>query len=270
MTEGSSSEATLPLVAVTGAAGRVGRLTARALAGRYRLRLIDLDWPDAVEEDPLDAAVDDAERVAADLRRPEACAAAVDGVDLLVHLAGQPSPQIGVREAVEDVAMPTANLAAAVWKSSVRRMVFASSIHTMGLYDRHQQHPIDPTWPTRPCCEYGTAKVLSENLLGLLTERTTTSVVCLRLGLTGALPPTAYAVSQWLGDDDFANLLRRALVADVTFGAYFGVSEKARVRWDVSNGEADLGYVPEQVPPPPEDRDAQHDSGHCLMVPPGR
>ena len=264
------SSSTLPLVAVTGAAGRVGRITARALAGRYRLRLIDLDWPDSVEEDPLDAAVNDAERVAADLREPQACAAAVESVDLLVHLAGQPSPQIGVREAVEDVAMPTANLAAAVRDSAVRRVVFASSIHTMGLYDRHGQNPIDPTWTTRPCCEYGSAKVLSENLLRLLTERTPTSVVCLRLGLTGALPPTAYAMSQWLGDDDYTDLLRRALTADVTFGTYFGVSAKARERWDVSNGEADLGYVPSQVPPEPEDPDAEQDSGHCLMVPPGR
>jgi NAD+ dependent glucose-6-phosphate dehydrogenase len=267
-TSDPSSSQTLPLVAVTGAAGRVGRLTARALAGRYRLRLIDLDWPDAVEEDPLDAAVDDAERVSSDLRDPEACAAAVESVDLLVHLAGQPSPQIGIREAIEDVAMPTANLVAAVPGSSVRRVVFASSIHTMGLYDRHGENPIDPTWTTRPCCEYGSAKVLSENLLRLLTERTDTSVVCLRLGLTGSLPPTGYAVSQWLGDDDFAALLRGALTASVTFGTYFGVSERARMRWDVTNGEADLGYVPTQVPPPPEDPDGEPDSGHCLMAPP--
>ncbi len=266
----SSSKAPLPLVAVTGAAGRVGRITARALSGRYRLRLIDLDWPESVAEDPLDPSVDDAERIAADLREPQACAAAVESVDLLVHLAGQPSPQIGVREAIEDVAMPTANLAAAVRDSAVSRVVFASSIHTMGLYDRHRRHPIDPSWPTRPCCEYGSAKVLSENLLGLLTERTSTSVVCLRLGLTGSLPPTAYAMSQWLGDDDYADLLQRALTADVTFGAYFGVSAKARARWDVSNGEADLGYVPTQVPPEPEGPDAEQDSGNCLMVPQGR
>lgn len=34
-----------PLVLVTGAGGRVGRLTVRALAGRYRLRLVDLGRP---------------------------------------------------------------------------------------------------------------------------------------------------------------------------------------------------------------------------------
>lgn len=256
----------LGLIAVTGAAGRVGRRTARALAGRCRLRLIDLDWPDRVEEDPLDAAVDDAERISADLRDAEAWHQVVAGADTVVHLAAQPSPKIGVREAVEDVAMPTAHLVAAAEGSDLQRIVFASSIHAMGLYDRHALHPIDPTWPARPCCEYGTAKVFSENLLGLLAERAPISIVCLRLGLTGMLPPDAYAASQWLGDGDFASLIHGAVTADVKFGAYFGVSVPAQERWNTAYGTADLGFTPTDVPPKPS---GDHvDPGHCLMRPP--
>ena len=262
----SETGARLPLVAVTGAAGRVGRITAEALAGRYRLRLIDLDWPEEPAEDPLTPAVDDAERVACDLRDPDACADVLESVDLLVHLAAQPSPQIEVREAVEDVAMPTAHLVDAARESGLQRIVFASSIHAMGLYERHGQHPIDPSWPTRPCCEYGTAKVFSENLLRLLVERTSISAVALRLGLTGKLPETRYEAGQWLGDADFGRLLRGALTADVPFGAYFGVSVPARDNWDVTANEHDLGYVPEDVPPPPSDPDRPQESPICLMA----
>lgn len=257
----------LPLVAVTGAAGRVGRITARALTGRYRLRLIDLHWPAQVVDDPLDRAVDDQERMSCDLRDAEAARAAVESVDLVVHLAAQPSPQIGVREAVEDVAMPTANVAAAAQASgSVQRIVFASSIHSMGLYDRHRQHPVDPSWPTRPCCEYGTAKVFSENLLELLTERSAVTVACLRLGLTGMLPRTPHAVSHWLGDDDFASLLRGALTAQVRSGAYFGVSVRGRDCWDVGNAESELGYRPRQTPPDPPEPDTKDPDSRCLMT----
>ncbi|HYP46398.1 MAG TPA: NAD(P)-dependent oxidoreductase [Propionibacteriaceae bacterium] len=266
MTGATTNE--LPLVSVTGAAGRVGRLTAAALAGRYRLRLVDLEWPDRVADDPLTPAVDEADRVSADLRDLDAWDRVVDGADLLVHLAAQPSPEIGVREALEDVAMPTAHLVAAAERSSVRRVVFASSIHAMGLYDRHALHPVDPTWPPRPCCEYGAAKVLSENLLALLTERADLSVVCLRLGLTGMLPPDEYAASQWLGDRDFAELLRGALVADVKFAAYFGVSVRASNRWNVSYGRADLGYTPTDVAPAAAERATDYGEGHCLMRPP--
>lgn len=261
-----TSDDALPLVGVTGAAGRVGRLTARALAGRYRLRLIDLEWPDDPSDDPLDAAVDDAERVSLDLRDAAACAEAVESLNLLVHLAGQPSPEIEVREAVEDVAMPTALLAEAVRESGLRRFVYASSIHSMGLYHRDGRHPIDPTWPARPCCEYGSAKVLGENLLGLLVERTPITVACLRLGLTGARPTSAYQASQWLGDDDFGQLLRGALSAEVSFGAYFGVSTAGLDRWDIGTATQDLGYEPTQVPDPPEDPATDGPSGGiCLM-----
>lgn len=268
LVEPAASRSALPRVVVTGAAGRVGRITARALAGRYRLRMVDLDWPDTPQQDPLDSAVDDAERLACDLRDPDACAAVVADADFLVHLAAQPSPQIEAREAVEDVAMPTANLVAAARGSNLQRIVFASSIHAMGLYERHGQHPIDPTWPTRPCCEYGTAKVFSENILGLLVERSPISVVALRLGMTGKLPDTDYEAGQWLGDDDFGRLLRGALAADVSFGAYFGVSVPARDNWDVTRNEADLGYVPTDVPPPPSDPDGRAESPICLMLPP--
>lgn len=263
----ANASADLPLVVVTGAAGRVGRLSAEALAGRYRLRLVDLEWPERVEDDPLTDAVDDAERVSADLRDPASWPAVVDSADMLVHLAAQPSPEIDVREAVEDVAMPTAHLVAAAEQSRLRRIVLASSIHAMGLYDRHELNPVDPSWPPRPCCEYGSAKVLSENLLGLLAERLPISVVCLRLGLTGTLPPDDYAASQWLGNHDFDELLRGALQADVKFGAYFGVSVMAQARWDVSSGRSDLGFVPTDVPPPTKP-ESDYGEGHCLMRPP--
>ena len=266
MSTQSASATAQPLVVVTGAAGRVGRITARALAGRYRLRLLDLDWPDSPQQDPLDPAVDDAERVSLDLRDPQACAAALASADLLVHLAAQPSPEIEAREAVEDVAMPTANLVAAARSSELQRIVFASSIHAMGLYERYGRHPVDPSWPPRPCCEYGTAKVFSENLLRLLTERTSITVAALRLGLTGMLPETSFEVSHWLGDDDFARLLRGALGADVRFGAYFGVSALGRSYWDVTNAEAELGYAPADVPPPPRDPDGRQEPGICLMA----
>lgn len=254
-----SGDGNRPLVVITGAAGRVGRLTVRALAGQYRLRLVDLQWPSGEGD-----AAGQAERVAADLRDPEQWAAVLDSADTVVHLAGQPSPEITAREAVEDVAMPTAHLAASAAGSGLRRIVYASSIHAMGLYQREDRHPIDPRWRARPCCEYGSAKVLCENLLALLVERTPVSVVSLRLGMTGMLPRNAFQASHWLGDDDCAELMRCSVTAEVRYGAYFGVSNGARGSWDLSPTENDLGFAARQLPPDPVEPTAEP-VGRCLM-----
>lgn len=261
--DGPTKQDALPLALVTGAAGRVGRLTVGALAGRYRLRLVELDWPAALTDD-ASVAVKQADRVAADLRDPERWPALLNGVDSVVHLAGNPSPEISAREAVEDVAMATAHLVSAAAAAGVRRIVYASSIHAMGLYQRHGNHPIDPRWPPQPCCDYGAAKVLSENLLALLVQRSTVSVVSLRLGMTGVLPSNEFQASHWLGDGDCAELMRCAITAEVSCGAYFGMSNGGSGFWDLSPTTADLGFIPAQFPLAPDEPEPEP-AGHCLM-----
>lgn len=64
---------------ITGAAGRIGRTLVAGLAGRFELRLLDRtsvpDWPGMVVGGVNDVAVPDA---------------AMAGVDVVVHLAGEP------------------------------------------------------------------------------------------------------------------------------------------------------------------------------------
>jgi nucleoside-diphosphate-sugar epimerase len=236
-----------PLVTVTGASGRVGRLTVPALAGRYRLRLVDLDWDDGVAARSAEGA-DDVERLTCDLREEDAWRTVVESADVLVHLAANPSPKITVAEAMRDVVTPTAHLAAAARTSSVSKIVFASSIHTMGGYAQEGRQPIQTDWVARPCCPYGAAKVFCENLLGLAAREAGLSVICLRLGLTGADPTDDYWARQWLGPGDYQELIRRAVATPVREGTYFGVSV-SDTAYDVSSARTDLGFVPQDRRP---------------------
>jgi hypothetical protein len=260
-----AAEGTPPLVVVTGAAGHVGQLTSQALAGRYRLRLIDLRWPMRDARD----AVDGVERLSLDLTEPGAWESAIESAQAVVHLAGNAYPEIDARAAVEGGAMLVAGLAAAAPGSAhLKRIVFASSIHTMGLYHREAQYPIRQHWPSRPCCEYGAAKVFSENLLEILTERTPVSVVCLRLGLTGYAPANTGYASQWLGPGDYAQLLHASLKAPMRYGTYLGVSAGASRKWDLTETIRDLDFHPsDPTPAPPKSAD-NHGPSHCLMFRP--
>ena len=262
-----------PLVVITGSEGRVGRLTVQALTGRYRLRLVDLHWATTTAPDTAAAAADgdrseqggSVERVTADVRDHDVWPGLLAGADTVIHLAADPSPQVPARVAVEDVAMATVHLAAAAVRMRLRRIVYASSVHAMGRYLSSGDHPVDPRWPPSPCCEYGAAKVFSEHLLALLVERSTVSVVSLRLGLTGTLPSNGFQASHWLGDDDCRQLMRCAVTADVSCGSYFGMSDGSRGVWDLSPTTADLGYLPRQLPPPTPAEPQPQPVGRCLM-----
>ncbi|WP_457964813.1 NAD(P)-dependent oxidoreductase [Arthrobacter sp. D1-29] len=262
MTLGADEGTKPPLVVVTGAAGHVGRLTSAALAGRYRLRLIDLDWPAAGPGETPDGI----ERMALDLSHRSAWDVAIESADAVVHLAGHPSPEIDARTAVEGGAMLTAHLTAAVAGSDVRRIVFASSIHTMGLHHRHGHYPVSQKWAPRPCCEYGAAKVFSENLLEILAERTPISVICLRLGLTGFPPGTTAHATQWLGPNDYAQLLHASLTVPLHYGTYLGMSAAAGERWDLTDSIRDLGFDPADPTPVPENPE-EPQASPCLMFP---
>lgn len=265
MVSGAEAGTTPPLVVVTGAAGHVGQLTSRALAGRYRLRLIDLGWPMGDSR----GAVDGIERLTLDLTEPGAWDAAIESAQAVVHLAGNAYPEIDARAAVEGGAMLAAGLAAAAPGSAhLKRIVFASSIHTMGLYHREAQYPIRQHWPSRPCCEYGAAKVFSENLLEILTERTPVSVVCLRLGLTGYAPANTGYASQWLGPGDYAQLLHASLNAPMRYGTYVGVSAGASRKWDLTETIRDLDFHPSDPTPIPSKTAENQGPSYCLMFRP--
>ena len=68
----------MPRVLVTGAAGAIGSAVTARLSDRWRLRATDLQAGAGIDE--------------LDITDADACHAAFAGVDAVVHLAGNPSP----------------------------------------------------------------------------------------------------------------------------------------------------------------------------------
>lgn len=128
-------------VLVTGGAGFIGcHLTRALLAEGYEVRILDR-FIDQVHGGamPSDPILKSAEIVKADIRDAEAVAAAVRGVDKVVHLAaevgvGQSMYEIDRYVSVNDLG--TAILLKALLAHPVRRLVVASSmsIYGEGLY----------------------------------------------------------------------------------------------------------------------------------------
>jgi UDP-glucose 4-epimerase len=152
-------------ILVTGVAGRIGRNLAAALIeqGAFVRGVVLPDDPGL--ERARAAGVD---CLTGNLRDPDLCAAAVDGVDAVVHLGAvllfgsdYHNPAL-----VEDNLRATFNLlqATLVRKDELRRFVFASSDEVYpSLYAKYA--PIDESHPKEPYSFYGLTKLAGEEFL---------------------------------------------------------------------------------------------------------
>jgi nucleoside-diphosphate-sugar epimerase len=115
-------------VLVTGGSGLIGRPTVALLAqSGARVRRFDLVPSQAGPEHDI---VD----IVGDLRDPDAVAAAVEGMDAVVHLGGIPGPELEGEVTTYAVnAVGTLEVFAASAAAGVRKVVYASSINATGL-----------------------------------------------------------------------------------------------------------------------------------------
>lgn len=157
-----------------------------------------------------------------------------------------------------------------VWEAahqhSVRRVVYGSSIHAVGMYDKNER--IDTEVAHRPDTFYGLAKCFTEDLGRMYWEKRGLESVHMRI-LSCAQVNNPRALGSWLSYDDLIQLVTRCIDTPVTgFSVIYGVSDNDRAPVDNSKA-AFLGYRPkdnaevfaDQVLAEAEPQDP-HDKGH--------
>jgi nucleoside-diphosphate-sugar epimerase len=226
-----------PRVLITGAGGRIGSDLAARLVDRYELRLM---YHRSVPADPPVA-----DWVTADIGTVDDLRSAMEGMDAVVHLAGEPSPKASWEEVLDANIVGARNVFEAARLTGVGRVVFASTNHVMGMYDRDGAWPIYAGQPVRPDSLYGVSKAFGEALGRFYADQYGMRVVCLRIGWWLPEPTDAIANWMWLSPRDGAHIVHRALEAEVRFGVYYAVSANAGRHWDIADAMEQLGYRPE-------------------------
>lgn len=226
-----------PLILVTGANGRVGSALRPFLQPRYRLRLHTL-------HEPIAPLLPTEECVHADIEDFAAALPIVQGVDTVVHLAAEPHSQ-ATWDAVRGPNIEGAyNVFEAARQAGVRRIIFASTNHVMGMYDREEAWPIHPDQPVRPDGYYGVSKAFGEALGRYYADAFGISVICLRIGWVLDEPFNEQGLRMWLSPRDLGQLIERSIETPQQFGIYYGVSNNTRCKWDVKNARRELGFAP--------------------------
>ncbi|MEN0039710.1 MAG: NAD(P)-dependent oxidoreductase [Pseudomonadota bacterium] len=221
-------------IVLTGAAGRLGSYLREPLT-RLADELISTDIVDDIGK------LYEGERyVKGDLASLDDMMAVLEGADMVVHFGA-----IADEAPFEDLLGPNFVGAYNIWEAAhrqgLRRVVYASSIHAVGMYPKNEF--IDTRVAHRPDTFYGLAKCFAEDLGSMYWDKRGLESVHMRI-LSCAQVNNARALGSWLSYDDLIQLVTRCIETPVTgFSVIYGVSNNDRA--PVDNAQASfLGYRP--------------------------
>ena len=219
---------------LTGAAGRLGSYLREPLT-----KLADTLVSSDIVDD-IGATYPGEEYVRADLASLDDMLALLEGADMVVHFGA-----IGDEAPFEELLGPNFVGAYNVWEAAhrrgVRRVVYASSIHAVGMHSKHDFIGTDAAH--RPDTYYGLAKCFAEDLASMYWDKRGIEAVCLRIA-SCAQVNNARALGTWLSYDDLIRLVARAIdTPTVRFTVVYGVSANDRAGLD-NSGASHLGYRP--------------------------
>ncbi|MEV0952052.1 NAD(P)-dependent oxidoreductase [Promicromonospora sp. NPDC050249] len=240
-------------VLVTGACGVIGRVIAEHLGGELELHGIDIGGT------PHPAYVSHTVGSVADV---DLVSSLVDSVDVVIHLAtGVLSGWDGLQTVEID---GTRAVVGAAVEAGTRRLILASSTHSIGWYERdwldgRQVQPVRAESPIRPDGMYGAAKAFAEATVRFANDWSGLPVSVLRIGTMRAIDDPVRLIESdelsylgfgkqrrdrlmrsWLFHGDLAEYVREELRHPTGFRLRAATSTPDGQQWDhaVFTGEA--------------------------------
>src|SRR5437588_763486 len=245
-------------VLITGAAGNLGSKLRQFMEGHYALRLLDID-----------THADD-QIVQADLSTwSENWANKFRGVNVVIHLAGNPLAHQTWPNVIGPNIDATIHVFEAAAAAGVQRVLFASSNHVMGGYkDDPSVTRLTPEAPPRPGARYevqgeqrdstpyAAAKLFGERLGKCYAATHALSVIAIRIGWVrpGENPAREIPLERgpwfrlmWLSNRDYCQLIERCIEVGnlASFVILNGMSANSGMRWDIETTRRLVGYEPQ-------------------------
>jgi len=224
-------------IALSGAGGQLGSVVRAALIAR------GIPLRSAAGSRALVPLVEGEDVMHGDLRDPAVVDRLLAGVDVLIHFAGT-SVERPLPEIIDNNLRALVEVYEGARRQGVRRVVFASSNHAIGMYPVTDHLDLDCA--LRPDGFYGLSKVWGEALARMYWDKHGIESICVRIGSCLERPTEQRHLSTWFGHRDLLHFLDRCVEAeDVGFITVWGVSANKRSWWD-NSGAARLGYQPTQ------------------------
>jgi NAD+ dependent glucose-6-phosphate dehydrogenase len=231
-------------VGITGAAGNLGTTLVQGLQSKFDLKLFD-------RKSPLHSKGLECKTL--DLADPTQLSGAFLGLDVLLHLAGNPSPAARREDTVRNNYVATSLVFDQAQKDGVKKIVFASSnfYHQRDIASAlrsggKQRIRLDDS--PSPDCAYGESKVYGEHL-GFHYSCLGLAFVALRIGWS--VPednPTPYSSpymrAMFCSKRDLTRSFERAALSTQKFLTAFAISDNDEKVFDLAQTQLNLGFQP--------------------------
>ena len=241
-------------ILITGASGLIGTILRQSLVESYDLFGIDVE------------IITGFDCLVADMTDLNTIKHAFLGKDVVIDLAAVPDRDSPWEIIYQNNMVATYNTLEAARLTGVKRVIFASSNHTTGMYENDKPYSdivtgnyeglnpediplISVATPLRPDGHYGIGKAFGECIGRYYSDTYGISVLCLRIGTLNQegrpIEPRQFATL--LTHPDLVQLVERCIEApeNLDFGVYYGVSNNKWRFWDIGNSLLEIGYCPE-------------------------
>lgn len=221
-------------ILLTGASGNLGRELREKLSGWVDvLRLSDI-----AEMAPARAGEEVQQCDLADFDAVKALVADCDGI---IHLGGL-STENTFKNILSANIEGTYNIYEAARQHGIKRILFASSNHTIGFHERETL--LDADSPMRPDSLYGVSKGFGELLARYYFDKFNIETANVRIGSCFEKPLDRRMLATWLSIDDLVELTKRVFEVDrLGCPIIYGVSDNKEVWWD-NRKVSYLGWKP--------------------------
>ncbi len=231
-------------VLVTGAAGNIGSYFCARSHKKYDLIMVVRD------RDKDSKKIERFGRLeTGDVRDLAQMKKLCKGVDTVLHLAADASPEATWDSVLSLNIEGTYNTFVAAKSAKCRRFIYASSIHAVSGYPAdYQVHTEDPV---NPGDLYGVSKCFGEALGRYMAEKENLSTICLRIG--GFQPDEAMKsekgiqmLDAWVSRRDLNQLIEKCIdVETLKFAIFHGLSNNRFKRLDITDARELVGYTPQ-------------------------
>ncbi|MCP4180587.1 MAG: SDR family oxidoreductase [bacterium] len=234
------------IIGITGAAGVIGSVLSKNLKEEYNLKLFD-------------KKVQNKDMICVDLSDKKSLKGVFDNIDILIHLAADPSPVASDESIRKNNFMATSNVFLEAEEAGVRKIIYASSncIHQGDIVKALQNRL--GYWKTvipfnahpSPNCLYAESKIFGENL-GRHFSYSGTQFIAMRIGWVfkndvineDVNIDSEYFRAIYCSNRDLIEAFRRAIDVDVKFMSAYVVSNNDRGVFDMTETNRLLGFYP--------------------------